>query len=470
MAWYVSTGLPGWSAGWAFLSLPALCSAAFPRHGGIAAALAVWVTLGLRAGFTPAPAVPWLVAYLLLGLCSEMLGRMGARMGEQARVTERQLYRQSRQLQVLSEISVALQSTTDLDRVIHIILSAITAGYGLCFNRALLFLIPEGERVLRGEVGIGSMTEQEGLLKWQRAVKNRLVLSDFIANREEVLVQDGSLNRVLRALAIPLDGPEHVLSRALTQARPQRVLAPDPVDPLQMLLAEQFHMESFAVVPMVHQGRQVGVIVVDNNINHQPIETDELGGVMQLATQAAAAIRGAQLFAETHRLAVTDGLTGLYNQRYFQEHYELHVAMAARGEEQLCLVLADIDYFKVYNDSHGHLEGNQVLHTLGRLMADLVQPGQVACRFGGEEFALVLPGVDLAEGVALAECIRSAVMAAPFRHGAAQPGGRLTISLGVAIWQPGMGPQELLNAADAAMYAAKRGGRNQVRVHEGALA
>ncbi|BAQ43693.1 MULTISPECIES: GGDEF domain-containing protein [Methylobacterium] len=167
------------------------------------------------------------------------------------------------------------------------------------------------------------------------------------------------------------------------------------------------------------------------------------------------------------RLAHTDGLTGLPNRRHFDEAF-------ARAQEQdmgrgqaprratFSLVLLDADRFKVYNDTYGHLAGDEVLRTVARVLQRQIRgPAEIACRIGGEEFAVLLPGVSRAEAVARAERIRLAVARLLIPH-AGNEGGGVTVSLGVAEAGPGESGGRCFAAADAALYEAKRRGRNRV--------
>ncbi len=164
-------------------------------------------------------------------------------------------------------------------------------------------------------------------------------------------------------------------------------------------------------------------------------------------------------------LAVTDGLTGLFNRRRFEEVLDLEVRRAQRMGTPLCLLMMDVDHFKVYNDTHGHPAGDEVLRTLARLLRERVRATDIACRYGGEEFAVILPGTSRSDGLTLANELRLIVETHPFEHEEMQPGGRLTISIGVAVYPEDASDEvALLRAADQALYRAKQNGRNQVAV------
>jgi len=176
-----------------------------------------------------------------------------------------------------------------------------------------------------------------------------------------------------------------------------------------------------------------------------------------------------QLAAANERLrelSYLDGLTGVANRRRFDEALGDAWAAALETATPVALVMVDLDHFKKLNDTQGHLEGDEALRTVGRLLAARVEArGGLAARVGGEEFAWLLPGVTLAEAHIQAGILRQAIQAAAFRHDGS-PWGVVTASLGVAagLALPHLSRQSLVTAADTALYRAKEGGRNRVEV------
>ncbi len=163
------------------------------------------------------------------------------------------------------------------------------------------------------------------------------------------------------------------------------------------------------------------------------------------------------------QLAVTDGLTGLYNHRHFHERLSLEAERSVRNGLPLSLLMIDVDHFKHYNDRHGHPAGDEVLRQVARIMTDGRRANDFCARYGGEEFAVVLVDTPKLVAAKVAERLRDRVARHPFDHAADQPGGCLAISLGVATFPSDANDAEgLVRAADAALYTAKRGGRNCV--------
>lgn len=183
----------------------------------------------------------------------------------------------------------------------------------------------------------------------------------------------------------------------------------------------------------------------------------------RFSSSVAIAIENARLYESVKRLAIRDGLTGLYNRRYFEETLKSEVLRASRYKQPVTLIFIDVDHFKNYNDSQGHLRGDEVLKQVGRLIVKRVRETDIACRYGGEEFTVILPSTDKTNAKKVAEEIRERVAAWPFPAREQQPGGTLTISLGIAAYPADAKAEEaLVKAADAALYRAKQRGRNRV--------
>ncbi|WP_018411334.1 GGDEF domain-containing response regulator [Methyloversatilis thermotolerans] len=168
---------------------------------------------------------------------------------------------------------------------------------------------------------------------------------------------------------------------------------------------------------------------------------------------------------ELTRLTSQDGLTGLANRRHFDETMLREWRRAARYKRPMSLALIDVDHFKLYNDTYGHLGGDECLKAVASaLQAVSRRPSDLVARYGGEEFALVLPETDLAGARNVAEGLVESIRALRMPHSAALS-GHVTISVGVSSMQPGSspgGPQDLIAEADLALYAAKSGGRDRV--------
>lgn len=182
---------------------------------------------------------------------------------------------------------------------------------------------------------------------------------------------------------------------------------------------------------------------------------------VSIAAHAVVALDNARLHRIVRHQALVDGLTGLANRRHAQHSLETELARAARFGGNLAVVLCDIDDFKEVNDRHGHLAGDDVLRELASVLEATVRTVDVAARWGGEEFALILPGTDAAGGAQLAERARAALADRTILTQEGVP-IRVTASFGVASWPEHGEGDELLEAADSALYEAKNRGKNRV--------
>ena len=201
----------------------------------------------------------------------------------------------------------------------------------------------------------------------------------------------------------------------------------------------------------------------------QPLEIDLL---KSLATQVAIAIQQSSLFEQLQaanqklqHLACVDGLTQVANRRRFDEYLDVEWRRLAREQKPLSLILCDLDYFKVYNDTYGHLAGDLCLQKVGRVLHQaLKRPADLVARYGGEEFAVILPNTDVIGAVLVAEMIREGIRGLKIAHAKSLVSDYVTLSLGVASFvpTPNASPAQLIAAADEALYRAKAEGRDRL--------
>lgn len=166
----------------------------------------------------------------------------------------------------------------------------------------------------------------------------------------------------------------------------------------------------------------------------------------------------------TKRLADIDGLTGLYNHRVFQQRLDEEIKRAQRHGRPLTLLLLDVDHFKAFNDTHGHPKGDAALVELARLLQEVSRSEDVVARYGGEEFAVIAPETDPEGARIIADRLKEMLQAPRLGEKEYPARAQITVSVGAAGLKPGSSKQGLVEAADRALYQAKRAGRNQVCV------
>jgi diguanylate cyclase (GGDEF)-like protein len=215
-------------------------------------------------------------------------------------------------------------------------------------------------------------------------------------------------------------------------------------------------------VPMISQGDVVGVLMVLDD-RHEDNQSDSMH-IIALAEQLSLAISNVSLRDTLRHQSTVDPLTGLYNRRFFDESLKRELARAQRSQSACSVVMIDLDHFKRVNDTYGHEGGDLVLKAASHAILQRVRASDVVCRYGGEELVLMLPDCSAEEAQKCAEGIRSSIGGIVIEH-AGQTISGISASFGVAQWPGhGNGEQALLSAADRALYAAKKGGRNQVMV------
>jgi len=220
----------------------------------------------------------------------------------------------------------------------------------------------------------------------------------------------------------------------------------------------QFNTELCA--PMIHERKVRGVISVGGITRHYKHEKAILSLIADLGSIA---LYNHDLFAKTQEMANCDGLTKLYNKRFFMERLSNVILEASKGHHPFSLFIFDLDHFKHYNDTQGHQAGDEVLKLTGEILRDTVRPDDTAARYGGEEFIVLLAHSPKKGAMIAAERIRERIASHPFANRESQPLKIVSLSGGVATFpDDGQSRNDLIAAADAALYRAKKDGRNRV--------
>ena len=237
------------------------------------------------------------------------------------------------------------------------------------------------------------------------------------------------------------------------------------IDEFKAADSERVHAEGIKcliAIPLTAERKTIGILYVDDFVPREFSKKDE-SILALLSTQAAIAIDKMQLFESVKKLAITDGLTGLYNHRHFVKSLRKELKRAVRYGHDISVLIIDVDHFKHYNDVNGHLKGNEALRCVTRVMEGATRTVDVLARYGGEEFAIILPETNKEKALQTAQRICSAVEQEEVYGEKSQPLKKLTISVGVANYpEDAERDNVLMDRADHALYKAKQEGRNRV--------
>lgn len=326
------------------------------------------------------------------------------------------------ELATLYHLSSALQRDMELEGRLKDILRTVTVGAG--FDRATLLLVDEKQRFFSS--GITS----DGL--------SYSPLPKFRAPLEEG-------NGV--AVETMLDRKTHFGKKGVDR-------------PLKDPELSFFGDESFVSVPLMGKGKVVGVLVVDNFETGRPIKRGRKDFLEVLGNLAGIAIENVSLHEELKGLAVTDGLTRLYNRSHFDSQLRKEIERAKRYGHPLSAAILDIDGFKEFNDRRGHLAGDGLLVRVASILRKKVREADFVARYGGDEFVVLLPETEKEGALAFAERVRRKVQESS-QGGQESPSP--TVSIGVASFPyDGANAKQLFEAADKALYWAKNKGGNLI--------
>lgn len=222
------------------------------------------------------------------------------------------------------------------------------------------------------------------------------------------------------------------------------------------------------IFPLVGEKALLGCVVAHSNIDK--LSKKEIDYLEQLTKQSSITIHRANVYAEVLQHATLDALTGLNNRRQFEIRLNQEVSTAKRQGKPLCAMMLDVDFFKNVNDTHGHVIGDVVLKTIAKTIKAELREYDIASRYGGEEFAILLPYTKIEEAFSVAQRLRHAVEVSsiPTNNEACECDSsiKVTVSIGVHEFHPSDSPQDLYNKADKALYQAKTHGRNKVVIYK----
>lgn len=379
-----------------------------------------------------------------------------------------ELERTKTELGILYEVSNAMRTTLKLDEILYIILTGVTAHIGLGFNRALLFLINETDQLIEGRMGIGPETGEEANRIWSQIEDEKKDMDDLISvYKSSDKINNGlesGFNKLVQRIKVNIhDANENLLSLVAQEGMPLHLTKETITNYRNAPIVQLLKNDEMVLIPLKAKDKINGIIVADNFINREPITKDDIHMLTMLANQAGLAIENSQLYEKTVMMANLDSLTTLWNHGYFQYLLNTELEKSRLAQTPLSLLMLDIDYFKIYNDALGHQAGDKILKELAILLKNQSRKMDFVCRYGGEEFAMILPQTDKKEALMIAERLRGDIEKHTFIHEEILPNKKLTGSLGLSSFpEDGLLPAELITAADKFLYQAKNKGRNKI--------
>jgi len=367
------------------------------------------------------------------------------------------------ELAILYEVSNAMRTTLKLDEILYIILTGVTAHTGLSFNRALLFLVNEKEKLIEGRMAIGPESGEEANRIWSNIEHEKMGLEELIsAYKDSKNISESGFNRQVQRIVIPLkQNNTELLSLGVLDGMPlhltRETLQNYRDDPIIQLL----NSDELVITPLKAKDKVNGIVLADNFITKRPITKDDIRMLIMLANQAGLAIENSQLYEKTVQRAHSDSLTELWNHGYFQYLLQLELDKAKAAGLAISLIMLDIDDFKVYNDTLGHQAGDKTLKELALLLKNQSRRMDFVCRYGGEEFTIILPQTSKKETFLIAERFRADIENYRFSQEEILPNKKLTVSVGISSYpEDGFSPAQLISSCDKALYRAKSKGKN----------
>lgn len=375
-----------------------------------------------------------------------------------------ELERMEWEFSMLYEVSNAMRATLKLDQVFYIILTALTAHEGLGFNRAMLFLVNDKENSLEGVMGIGPHSAEEAGKIWHSLSQREMTLDDFVSAYDSFKRDpESKLNSIVKGMKLPLREDMGVLALTILEGMPFEITTEEAKKNVDPEILRMLNTNFFVTVPLRAKDRVLGAILVDNVFNKKPITKSDVRMLTMFANHAGLAIENSRLYEETVYLSNTDWLTKLCNYGRFQQLFSFEIEKAKIRSSSMSLVMIDVDNFKNFNDTHGHMKGDEALRNISVILQNKSRKCDIVSRYGGEEFTIIMPETSKDNAKLFAERLRNEVERFYSEDAAVTPDKRLTISAGVATYpEDALSKDELMSMADAALYQAKHSGKNRI--------
>lgn len=401
----------------------AMSAAAFTAFNFEALLSERWYDMSVKAGIIVG------VAFIISRITE--IGRLEKievkNLNEALSLANSELQKKLTELHAISEMAMVIHSTLDFDALAKLVLDLLQKVLNL--RRCALMIVDKkkGEIMFSAAQGLPRKTA-EGLMM------------GAVANREGVSFTHDPVEDASATLANG-GGPAVATDNTAVATESEEFLK---------------------CIPILNQEKVLGILCTESEPINE-LSSDDMVVLAAVANELAVAVENSRLFELAKKLAITDELTDLFNYRYLQERLQAEIERAQRYERPLSLMMIDMDDFKLYNDTYGHLQGDQALAEIAELFRANSRESDIIARYGGEEFCFLLPETDVSGVFVAAEKLREIVSEHRFLGRGGQRTVQLTISLGVATHPVHAGNvNDLLREADDALYIAKTTGRNRV--------
>lgn len=326
----------------------------------------------------------------------------------------------------------------------------------------------------------------------RKMVRNLSVLNEMVSEMNAILEKDAFFDAILqkiktllkaeKAAVIILDNGtknikefftsmgdsggckvqvKGVLKRIIEEQVPVRVNDIKVAEGFEGFPERHPEIKSLLAVPLVLRGDIIGILMVTDKTTGEGFSAEDEDLLLNASFHIALALEKLWFYDRLQQLANLDGLTNLYNHRAFQDRLDEEIERARRGGHSIGLMMIDIDLFKIFNDTYGHLAGDKILKEVAKVIRESIRKMDVPARYGGEEFAVILPETTLQGALLVAERIRQEVSEKKIDYDGKRIG--VTVSVGIALYpEDGKDKKSLIASADLALYHAKRTGRNRV--------
>jgi len=380
-------------------------------------------------------------------------------MDEEVQKLKAELEKARSQLYVFYELTKAMRTTLRLDEITYIILTGLTAHEGLQFNRAAIFFVDEEAKSMKGFMGIGPIDAEEAGQIWQGIEKEKKDLYALINNYHHIKKQNQKPKFMdfIQSLSFPLNKKSGLLFKALSNKGAIHVTKDRLTKLKNDPLVKKLNLEESLICSLSIKGKATAVVVVDNYITKKTIGQDDIKTFQMFMEEAQGAIENSKDFENTLTKSHCDSLTSLWNYGYFQYKLDEELTDAASLKLPLSVMMIDLDDFKKFNDSRGHIQGDLALKRIGQIIQKNCRKIDILCRYGGEEFSLILPASSKKEALLLGERIRRSLARSNILE------NKFTVSIGISSFpQDALEKQTLIERADEALYRAKGQGKNRV--------